>query len=1324
MSAAAGRIDIVTGDAGARVRRAHARDLAAVVVQHLHRLIKLAQMHAIDNQAVRRAIETAAESVREYQLKAGEPAVLFFARGVVFFGGEPLKAARSVYDAALELGAWLERCGGSELAFARDATTADLRNLALAIVGAQRGRSFADVEIARVRLRQVSDAALLRGHDVERLEPEQRIVRTYASAVVVLRRFYEELGQGHLDLPRRIKRIAQNLVDLSAGKTPAFLGVTAVRNANHDEAGRAVNSAILAVAMGRQITSDSVVLTRIAMAAMLYDTGRPWAERAFRLDTDDGGPIAVRLGEDAELALPAETAAVLTALGRVNEPSIVRTVVAYEAQWLKRATRLGAVYRGLRPPTLHARIVAVARTYNEMLTPTPGEPSRSPTDALLELEEQAAARAAAAGKAAPDSIDRTVLRLLMGALGVLPPGTLVELTSGEIAVVVEVGTGLPTLRVVLDAAGGVPDHVVQFPLGGDGRAVVKVVGADPSFVARRAAIVPSVAPPSVPSFVTSSGVRAAPPPPRAEIVVTPPPPPKVVRRPTPAVDEDRTVVTESPFASMMEEAPPSSAPTSVPSSGPSSAPATDPSSRPALHRPALSRAPTSSPISTATPVPTSVREHRRPLDDGRSRARPPALPPPSRRPTEAPTPGVEGRRSAPPPAPRSNSSPAIRAIGTPTSDPIISSRPALSRAPTSAPTPPPTTLSSAYGRTPDVRGTIQRSPLPHLLVHVLGRGLSGTLVIHDPTGGGEPRDHVVVFDAGTPVKVRLAVPSRRLGELLCAIDRAAPDAVAAAVRRATAAGRLLGKQLVIDGVLRPADVVDGLVAQATERLAMLTRLPDAATYDFFTGHDVLRDVEPVLLEPLATILAVVRGWDDPRFLDAALTRIESRPLALHPRSDVARFALGDEESAAMEWAVTGGLSLQQLLDEELADREVVRRVVYALLVTKHLDFGGDPLGVPAGPPSDLRESSARVTWPSGVPAAPAEDRGSFPPPSGAHPIERSAPSENPLILRNSYDAISASSASIPAAVDVRIVETEIRTVDEEPAPASSPVSAPISSAPVSAAPASTPAPVSAPVSASAPASAPRPGSDEERRATLLSLAEALPTTTHYKLLSIDAAASLAEIQAGFLAAAKKYHPDKLPAGLADVKDAAAKVFAAVSEAHRTLIDAQRRKAYDHELATGKKASDERDEVERVLNASTDFQKAEVMLKRHDEAAALRYAQAAAEADPTQAEYLALYGWLVSMQDKAGLARGKELLDRAVSMDPDSDRALYYRGTVQKRLGKLDEAIKDFRRAADLNEKNLDAVREVRLHDMRANAGRLKKDEGGGGLFGGLFKKKK
>src|SRR5262249_28460529 len=135
-------------------------------------------------------------------------------------------------------------------------------------------------------------------------------------------------------------------------------------------------------------------------------------------------------------------------LGRVNEPSAVRAVVAYEAQWVRRQPVLGPLYGGLRTPTLQARIVHVARAFNDLLTPSAEQTAMSADEAIAALE---------AG--VTEAAERTVLRLLVAALGIFPTGTLVELTTGEVALVVDTPDSpalysLPRVRLVFDQAGG------------------------------------------------------------------------------------------------------------------------------------------------------------------------------------------------------------------------------------------------------------------------------------------------------------------------------------------------------------------------------------------------------------------------------------------------------------------------------------------------------------------------------------------------------------------------------------------------------------------------------------------------------------------------------------------------------------------------------------------------------------------------------------------------------------------------------------------------------------------------------------------------------
>ena len=468
------RLDIVTNEAGELVRREHARDLGANVVIAIYRVAKLAKLHELTNQAFTRQLAQTHQAIVEYGLRAGMNLNILFAERAVFVAGQLLKGSRGTYENASELGEMLEWCGGQELIVQRDVTEKELHVFAEELSQAlksEKGRGMT-LSSQKIRLRAVADAARLRGLELETLTDEQRIVRNYASAVVIMRRFFEDLDKSRYVLPRRIKRVAQNLVDLSAGTTPAFLGVTEVRNQNHDDAGKAVNTAILAVTLARELTQDRVALAQIAMAAMMHDVGRPRAAALGGGGSQRISGIVAKLSEEAEDKLASGTAAVLTALGRVNEPTITRTVIAFEALWLRRQQWLGPLYRGVRPPTLQSKILALARRYNDLLTPEPGLDPPTSDVAVATLGEEL-----------KDPMDRTLLRMLVAALGLFPIGTVVQLTTGEVAEVVSSpgarAPDRPKVRLVMDERGGMFDRELEVDLLADAsRRIVKVVNVD------------------------------------------------------------------------------------------------------------------------------------------------------------------------------------------------------------------------------------------------------------------------------------------------------------------------------------------------------------------------------------------------------------------------------------------------------------------------------------------------------------------------------------------------------------------------------------------------------------------------------------------------------------------------------------------------------------------------------------------------------------------------------------------------------------------------------------------------------------------------------
>jgi hypothetical protein len=418
----------------------------------LYRLVKVALIHSFENDAVGRTIDQSYGILRDFSEMAGGSASVTFVDQSIFVCGQLLRASRMVYESASELGALLERCGVSEVSLAADVARDDLAALAAATAGALRGSTaLLDQKIPHITLRRV-DSVLTRREREEDVPLAGRFLRLYASALVVMRRFFDGIAAGTPVLPHRVKRIAQAFITLAeSGDSAGLLGLTTLANAHRDDAGRAVQSAILAIAVGRQITADRVTLARLAMAALLADVGY------VRLLGPAGRDRLVKLSEDDDAAVPAIAGAISISTGGVNAQSALRTVVLYEATSLEREAELGPLYGGQMSALVQAKILYLVRNVLDRLAPRDTSRSLSVLEALQIV-------------AHVPTIDRTLLRMLVEAVGLTPIGSVVELETGEWAVVIGPSARAdahdrPRVRVVMDRRGNVLEPPQEVDLG-------------------------------------------------------------------------------------------------------------------------------------------------------------------------------------------------------------------------------------------------------------------------------------------------------------------------------------------------------------------------------------------------------------------------------------------------------------------------------------------------------------------------------------------------------------------------------------------------------------------------------------------------------------------------------------------------------------------------------------------------------------------------------------------------------------------------------------------------------------------------------------------
>lgn len=227
----------------------------------------------------------------------------------------------------------------------------------------------------------------------------------------------------------------------------------------------------------------------------------------------------------------------------------------------------------------------------------------------------------------------------------------------------------------------------------------------------------------------------------------------------------------------------------------------------------------------------------------------------------------------------------------------------------------------------------------------------------------------------------------------------------------------------------------------------------------------------------------------------------------------------------------------------------------------------------------------------------------------------------------------------------------------------------------------------------------------------------LERSTYFQMLDLERSASGEDVWRAFVALSKRLHPDGLPDELEPARDAAAEVFAYLTEAYETLRDPPRRMDYLREVDAGGGTPATAPAVQRAIDADLHHQKAEILFKRGAYRDALTEAQRALELDDSSARAHALFGYLLHLcrgqQGKVD-ARVWDHMDRALREDSRCETAHHYRAILLKQQGDLKRAHLHFRRAVKINPNNLDAARELRLAGMREQRQR--------GLFSRVFKR--
>jgi curved DNA-binding protein CbpA len=612
---------------------------------------------------------------------------------------------------------------------------------------------------------------------------------------------------------------------------------------------------------------------------------------------------------------------------------------------------------------------------------------------------------------------------------------------------------------------------------------------------------------------------------------------------------------------------------------------------------------------------------------------------------------------------------------------------------------------------------LAKTPLSHLLIYALDRGLSGTIELVSPDDGGT----ILLID-GQPTKAKTVRPTAYLGRVLLDLGLLTDEQLNSSLLTLAKEKRLHGEILLEAGFIDEEQLELGLRAQLVRKMQALVHLPPETVFAYYDGFDALAGYGGdghVGIDPFPIVWTAIREEPPWEQVHAALTKLGSTGLILAPGAETVRFAFDKGERATVELLKSRAYRLHELTGAGTLPPRLAQLLVYCLLVTKQVELVRESL-LPASQPGASSSSTTKAA--EEVPSSQRIRRVSEPPPSPAQvarvQLAQREIAKNRAVVEETSDHLPPDDRRTPPPKP-----SPVRASVVPPRPAPLPVD--VHSKPTVPAMEATKDPA-------APAAL--TPELEARRQEILARAASIDNEDYFHMLGVPQEAEPQVVQAAFFALAKVWHPDRVPTPIADIKDQCARVFSRLSEAHQTLTDTQKRGRYRTLLRQQRdKGDDSQAEVARVVDAATDFQKAEIFLKRNDLVQAEEFCRKAIAGDAEQADYHALLAWLQSMKpdrqsDEATAALVEELT-RALAMNKMCERAYYYRGMLLKRWHKEESAVKDFRRAFELNKRNIEAQREVRLFEMRRGAvpspGATKKAAKGeekGGLFGKLFKK--
>ena len=321
------------------------------------------------------------------------------------------------------------------IAFERGVTQDELTTLManLARLGSRGGDVERELSTAHVRVGRLKSEDDKKNDGIA--SDIAAIRQMYSKAVQTAEIAWESAAvEGIPDAPAALETV-EGLADAVTQNRTALMALTAMRNYDNYTFTHMVNVSILAMAQARALGIDGKLLREFGMSALMHDIGKVRTPKEILNKPD-------KLTDDEFVIMRRHVVDGAEILRRTPEMPVLAPVVAFEHH-----LRLdGSGYpRAVRRESLNlgSMLCAIADVYDAMRSQRVYQQAH-PTDRILAvLKRNEGAQ-----------LDQNLVRRFVQLLGIYPPGNLVRLSTGEVAVVLRVHAPdphRPRVRVLFSA---------------------------------------------------------------------------------------------------------------------------------------------------------------------------------------------------------------------------------------------------------------------------------------------------------------------------------------------------------------------------------------------------------------------------------------------------------------------------------------------------------------------------------------------------------------------------------------------------------------------------------------------------------------------------------------------------------------------------------------------------------------------------------------------------------------------------------------------------------------------------------------------------------